>query len=468
MPVTIALQPALDVRVVLATVAFAALATVTFGLWPAVRLSRTDTIRALNDQTGGMGGARRWFSTANLLVTAQMALSLALLILSALFVRAAALGAQANPGFALDRTVHAEVDPGLAGMDESKGREVRRHLLERLRSTPGVEAATAASVIPFGEVSITRRVQADGPRLRGNEPGAEREARRRSVLHRRSRLLPHARHRGDRRPRIHGCRRIALGRRRPRHHRRATRPAPVSRREPGRPPPPVRSLDDDGTASERPMEIVGLVAPTRHDMFEREPEPHLYLASGHAYVSTMHLHVRAAQGTSPASLVDMVRGEIRAAAPGLPVFSVATLEAHRDRSIPLWFLRTAARLFVILGAAAAFLAVVGLYGVKSYIVSRRTREFGVRQALGATPRDIVRQVLREGLPLTFGGPALGVGLGALLGKVLSVVLYQVSPFDPISFTLAAGVLSAASMVAAGMPARRAGRITPMEAMRENR
>ena len=167
MPVTIALQPALDVRVVLATIAFAALATVTFGLWPAVRLSRTDTIRALNDQTGGMGGARRWFSTANLLVTAQMALSLALLILSALFVRAAALGAQANPGFALDRTVHAEVDPGLAGMDESKGREVRRHLLERLQSTPGVEAASAASVIPFGEVSITRRVQSDGPRLRG-------------------------------------------------------------------------------------------------------------------------------------------------------------------------------------------------------------------------------------------------------------------------------------------------------------
>ena len=239
MPVTIALQPALDVRVVLATVAFAALATVTFGLWPAVRLSRTDTIRALNDQTAGMGGARRWFSTANLLVTAQMALSLALLILSALFVRAAALGAEANPGFALDRTVHAEVDPGLAGMDETKGREVRRHLLERLRSTPGVEAATVASVIPFGDVSITRRVQAEGPRLRGNEPGASGKLVGAQYLHRRGRLLPHARHRGDRRPRIHGCRRVALGRCRPRHRRRAPRPPAVSRREPDRPSPPV-------------------------------------------------------------------------------------------------------------------------------------------------------------------------------------------------------------------------------------
>ena len=172
MPMTIALQPTPDVRVVGATVAFAALATVVFGLWPALRLSRTDTVRTLNDQTGGLGGARRWFSTGNVLVTAQMALSLALLVASALFVRAALLGAEADPGFALDRTVHAEVDPAFAGFDEARGRDVQRRLLERMRSLPGVEAASIASVIPFGNTSMTRVVQADGPRLRGNEPGA--------------------------------------------------------------------------------------------------------------------------------------------------------------------------------------------------------------------------------------------------------------------------------------------------------
>jgi len=112
--------------------------------------------------------------------------------------------------------------------------------------------------------------------------------------------------------------------------------------------------------------------------------------------------------------------------------------------------------------------VVGLYGVKSYIVSRRRREFGVRQALGATPPDLVRQVLREGLPLTAGGLALGLGLGALLGRVLSVVLYQVSPFDAVSFAAASAVLVAAAFLAAWVPARRAGRIEPMAAMRENR
>src|SRR4029453_16149514 len=101
---------------------FAALATVAFGLWPALRLSRTDTGRALNDQAAGLGGARRWFSAGNMLVTAQMALSLALLIVSALFVRAAHLGAQANPGFPIDPTLHGEADPSRGRRDETPGR----------------------------------------------------------------------------------------------------------------------------------------------------------------------------------------------------------------------------------------------------------------------------------------------------------------------------------------------------------
>ena len=146
---------------------------------------------------------------------------------------------------------------------------------------------------------------------------------------------------------------------------------------------------------------------TRHDLFDREPEPHLYLPSGQAYMSEMHLHIRAAGGARRDNLLDVVRREIRTTAPALPLFTVATLEAHREGSIGLWFLRTAARVFGVLGSAAAFLAIVGLYGVKSYIVSRRTREFGIRQALGATPARIVHQVFREGL----GADARGLGLG---------------------------------------------------------
>jgi len=333
-----------------------------------------------------------------------------------------------------------------------------------MRSLPGVEAVSSASVIPFGDMSITRRVQADGPRLRGNEPGADGK-----LVGAQYYIV------GADYFRTLGIE-IVAGREfnaaeetssggvisaiidEPLAKRLFPNESPVGRRL-------QFAADDEDVGSGRAVQIVGLVKATRHDLFERNPEPHLYLPSGQAYVSTMHLHVRAAQGASPGNLVDAVRGEVRAIAPTLPLFAVSTLEAHRDSSIALWFLRTAARLFVVLGVAAAFLAIVGLYGVKSYIVSRRTREFGIRQALGATPARIVHQVFREGFGLTLAGLAFGLGLGALLGRVLSVVLYQVSPFDPISLGAAALLLLTAALLAAWVPARRAGRIEPMVAMR---
>jgi predicted permease len=464
MPMRIALEATPDVRVAGATVAFAALATVAFGLWPALRLSRTDTIRALNDQTGGMGGGRRWFSTGNLLVTAQMTLSLALLIVSALFVRGAALGARTDPGFPLHRTVHAEVDPALAGMDEPRGRELIRQLVERLRSLPGVEAVSTASLIPFGDVSIDRRVQTDGPRLRGNEPGANEK-----LFSAQYYVVGADYFRTLGIGLVAGREFTAAEEQQSGGPITAIIDEPLARRLFGTDNPVGRrlqfALGDEDVGSDRPIQIVGLVKGTRHSLFDREPPPHIYLPSGQAYVSSTHLHVRAAAGNSPANLLDAVRNEIRSAGPTLPVFTVATLEAHREGSISLWILRMAARLFMVLGGAAAFLAIVGLYGVKSYIVSRRTREFGIRQALGATPGRIVHQVFREGFGLTLAGLAFGLGLGALLGRVLSVVLYQVSPFDPISLGAAALLLLSAAMLAAWVPARRAGRIEPMVAMR---
>jgi predicted permease len=464
LPITLAVDPTPDERVIGATIAFSALATIGFGLWPAWRLSRTDTVRALNDQTGGLGGVRRIFSTGNVLVTAQVALSLALLIVSGLFVRGALAGARTDAGFPMDRTVLAQVDPSLAGMDEARGRDLQRHLLERLRGLPGVEAASSASIVPFGNVTVGRTVQADGPRLRGTDPGA-----------------------GDKLVQAHfyvvgadyfrtlGIRVIA-GREFTIAEEQASDgvvPAiidePTARRLFARDNPVGRRLqfsaDETGAATDRPIEIVGLVAGTRHELFERDPRPHLYLPFGQAYLPSLNLHVRAAAGIAPVSLVDAIRREVRAASPALPVLSVATLEAHRDRSLALWVLRIAAQVFVVLGLAAAFVAVVGLYGVKSYIVSRRTREFGIRQALGASPGDILHQVFREGIGLTVVGLAGGLALGALLGQGVATFLYQVSPFDPVSFGGAAGVLLGAALIAAWVPARRAGKVAPMAALR---
>jgi ABC-type antimicrobial peptide transport system permease subunit len=122
-------------------------------------------------------------------------------------------------------------------------------------------------------------------------------------------------------------------------------------------------------------------------------------------------------------------------------------------------------MFLILGGLALLLAVVGLYGVKSYVVSQRTREIGIRMALGARPADVLAMVLREGAMLSAAGVALGLPLAALLGFALSSLLYDVKPLDPLVFTVAPALLALSALIATWLPARRATRITPLTALR---
>ena len=192
----------------------------------------------------------------------------------------------------------------------------------------------------------------------------------------------------------------------------------------------------------------------------------MYVPSGASYTPGMNIHVRAVPGIEASALIETVRREIRAADAQLPVFGVTTLADFRDASVPLWLLRTAAGLFSVFGLSAVFVAVVGLYGVKSYVVSRRVREFGVRMALGASAGDILKMVFREGAVVAAAGLVLGLAAGAGLGAPVGSLLYQVSPLDPATFGLASAVLLTASLVAAWVPARRAGRVQPMAALRQ--
>ncbi len=125
-----------------------------------------------------------------------------------------------------------------------------------------------------------------------------------------------------------------------------------------------------------------------------------------------------------------------------------------------------ARLFSMFGGVALLLALVGVYGVKSYVVSRRTREIGIRMALGATRRDVVWLILREGLWLTAVGIGVGIAIGALAAKLVSRLLYQVSGLDPLVYTVAPGLLAASALLAAYVPARRATRVVPTTALRQ--
>jgi ABC-type antimicrobial peptide transport system permease subunit len=156
---------------------------------------------------------------------------------------------------------------------------------------------------------------------------------------------------------------------------------------------------------------------------------------------------------------------VREVDPSIPIISLRTFAQYLDSNLDLWIVRAGAALFSIFGGLALGLAVIGLYGVKAYSVARRTREIGIRMALGAQPGMVLRLILREGSVMLLSGIALGLLLAAAAGKILSGILYQVSALDPIAFTAAPMLLAAAALVATWLPARRAAALNPVEALR---
>jgi ABC-type antimicrobial peptide transport system permease subunit len=160
-----------------------------------------------------------------------------------------------------------------------------------------------------------------------------------------------------------------------------------------------------------------------------------------------------------------IREQVRQADPYVPLLNLRTLTEHRDSSIAIWAVNTGARLFSVFGGLALLLAVIGIYGVRSYLVSRRTREIGIRMALGASPSDVLWLVLRESLTLTAVGLIVGLLLAYGVARALSGMLYEVSAADPVVFAVAPAVLAGAAILASWLPARRATRILPISALR---
>jgi ABC-type antimicrobial peptide transport system permease subunit len=182
----------------------------------------------------------------------------------------------------------------------------------------------------------------------------------------------------------------------------------------------------------------------------------------------MQIHIRTAvlPPQAEARLLETVRAQIRSVDPHLPVLTFKTLHSHLENSFDLWVVRTGARIFTIFGAVALLLAAIGLYGVRAYNVAMRTREIGIRMALGARASDAVRMMLREGIVLLGIGAGVGLLLSLAVGKVLSSLLYHVDSFDPIVLIAAPTLLAAISLVACFVPARRAARLDPMVALRD--
>ena len=462
MPLGIAFDAKPDAMVMAATTAFAMIATIVSGLGPALKLSKTDLVadlKALAADGSPLLGKR--FSARNVMVVGQIALSLMLLSSGGLFARGALKAASADPGFSYDRQLLVGVDPTLVQYDPVRGRAATREVLTRVRAMPGVAAAALAATVPFGEFHEGQTVERVGGARTGQPAHVNANYRVIGSEYFTALNLPMVRGREftEAEELSATAPRVAIVDER------------FARRLFGDEDPigqMIRYTDRPGQTTKNngeAMEIVGIASPIRDQLFDREVEPAIYEPWGRNYRGNMLLHVRTAQAGGEAELLQAIRTAIRSYDPRLPVVQATTMRAFHDRSLELWAVRSGGRMFLAFGLLALLLAVVGLYGVKSYIVSQRTREIGIRMALGARPGDVLGMVMREGAALSAVGVALGLPLAGGLGFALSSLLYDVKPLDPIVFTAAPVFLALAALVATWFPARRATRVTPLTALR---
>lgn len=473
-----------------ATFIFCLLGTLVFALGPALKLSRGNVLTDLKEHPGEDTVRRRWkFLPRHPLVVAQIALSLALLTAAALFIRGANKAASVDTGLDIKRTWLIEVDASLAGQNPTRARDLYRGLSERLAALPGVECASISSLVPFGTMSQSKKISRAGlypaadakpataaeglayfaswnsigadyfrtvglPLLRGRaftvaeatQAGGPAVAIIDEKLARQ--LWPE----GD-----------ALGQ----HIQYASNKAPAVK-DGGKGAGINMSSDSDAgeIKSGQSIEVIGIVPSTRHALFEKDIGSNIYLPYSRGYQSNTHFLVRfATLPVDAMATADLLRRTVRDFDPTLPVLNVKSFPQHLDGNIQIWIVRAGAALFSVFGGLALGLAVVGIYGVKAYAVARRTREIGIRMALGAQPGAVLRMILREAALML----ACGIGLGLLLafgtGQLVSSLLYRVSATDPVAFTVAPVVLALAAFVACWIPARRATRINPLTALR---
>ncbi len=450
-----------DGRVLAATLGFCVAATLVFGLGPALAASRADVVASLKQRTGSGSGAggRGGLMMRRALVVAQIALSLTLLTAGGLFLFGAVRASSANPGFTLGGGLVAKLDATLAGYDEPRTRAAVVRVIERLRATPGVLSASLAHTTPYGERNFDRDVQPAGA-----APGSK-------ALNAQYRVIG-----------ADYFRTLGVAILRGREFTRAEEfsPAPTHpvivdtefarKMWPGQDPigrqvqwaePAV------GAPASVAYEVVGLVSSLRVKLFDRSPRAHIYVPAGDNFQPALFAHVRIGSSDpgAEAGMLRAVGAAIRAVDPKLPVVGLQTLTEVRDAGYEVRFVRLAARVFAVLGLIALVVAAVGLYAVRAFLVSRRTREFGIRFAIGATAGDVLRLVMSEGAGLIAVGLSVGLLLSAGVSRILSGWVYGVRAFEPGIFVATALLLTAAMSLACYVPARRAIKVPPAVSLR---
>ena len=468
-PLDLVFDPRPDVRVIAATMAFCALSTLIFALFPAWKLSRPDLSFDLKESSSGdfSSGRVRFLSRRNLLVIGQLSLSLMMLSAAGLFIHSALRAADVQPGFAMTHQIIAETDPSLIDYNEVRGRQVYAEIQRRLARIPGVQAVGLAATVPFGMVSLGRKVNPSGVQISKDHPGLAMQFNIVGDDYFRAMDIPVLRggvFAPGKNAQVAVLDKLA-----------ATTLWPggeavgkhIRLDEGGSGDGSGVSADGPQTKQANDYEVVGVVGDVKESILGSKPQPHVYVSFAQTYQANMNLHVRFTGNgeNSERGMLEAVRREIRTVDPRLPVLALKTMRGHLESGIDIWVVRTGARMLEIFGAMALFLAVIGLYAVNAYTVSRRTREIGIRMALGANRSSALSMILADGLKVTAAGLVVGLLLSAGLGQVLAGILYEVKGLDAMVLVSSTVILALVSLLACYLPARKASLVDPMIALR---
>jgi predicted permease len=426
-----------------------ALATgVGFGLVPALQSTRPNIAPTLKDQVGNIMGGGAQVTFRKVLVAAQVMLSLLLLIGAGLFTRSLSNLHSLDPGFQTGNLVQFAVNPRSIGYDQPRTAAFYRRFEERMRRIPGVRGTALAGIAVLTGNEWDNWLTIDSYTRKGEPPdvhmnrisGAYFETLGIPVLQGRT-FLP----KDD-----YGAPKVAVVN------------ATFARKYFGTGLAVGHRFGmggDPGTPTD--IEIVGVVGDTRYEGLRDEIPPEAYLCAYQWQMFGTEVYIRTER--DPENAFAAIRGAVRELEPSLPVTYMMTLERQLEESLVTE--RMIATLSSVFGALATVLAIVGLYGVMAYMVTRRSREIGIRMALGARAADVVWLVMREVLVLVAAGVLAGLPAALVLSRLVRAQLYGVEPADPLSMALAAILLATVALLAGYVPARRAAGYDPVRVLR---
>ena len=446
MPIDLGLR--MDGTTLLFALAVSLATGLVFGLVPALQSSSNQTINALKEEGRSGSGGRTTGRLRSVLVVAQVAVCLVLLVAATLFLRSFMAAQTLSPGFDASHVVTASMDMFPSGYTGDRHRQFQRRAIEQVSAIPGVQSASFGSRLPLGfGGNNSTGIGVEGYVPRENE----------EIVINYSTVGP----------KYFATMGIPIREGREYNDTdtlQSPRTLVINEAMARRYWPQGNALGGKIRLGPNLAEVIGVVADSKYSSINERPLPQLFFPMSRSETSTLRLFVKTSGDPGPK--VADVRNAIRGIDANLPVYDARTLTEHMQ--VAVFAQRMAANLLGAMGVLALLLAAIGLYGVMAYAVSQRTQELGIRLALGASPGSLLSMVVRQGMTLTVIGLAIGLtlALGAFgsIGAVRTL-LPGISPLDPITFVAVPVVLGMIALLASWIPGRRAGRVDPLVALR---